>query len=518
MRFMTHRRPIVATLTALTLLTVACDDGGDTVTSDDDATEADDPVVAAEEQVAAAEDAVSEAEESLIDAHGQFCGVSEEYVDLLDRYGRVFTDADATVGDITTIGDDLIAPREDVESAAGDVTASKDELAAAQQALVDAQTALAAAVATASSVPLDSTSPETTTTTTLVAPATIERVQQAEDDFANVSEDITDETPLVEAAADFNSAALALEVVWLVLLNDAECLTDEQQASAIEQVTAYTTALQTDLTTAGFDPGPIDGVYGPSTVAAVEELQTESGLRVTGFVDESTSRALQEKLAAADQAQASQTSMVQTILSLLGFWDGPIDGVWTEELTQALMEFQTVLGVEPTGVVDAATIAAFQQSGAANEGTGSSETVPATPSTDAPTVPPTTAPTSTAPAEEASILIADSDDGPIVTSGDGMAAYLFITDAQGAPTCTDSCAATWPPLVPGDTGEVTGGEGVDPSLLGTIEHPDAGTQVVYNGWPLYTFAGDADPGDTNGQAQNGVWYLVDPNGDPVGDE
>ena len=86
----------------------------------------------------------------------------------------------------------------------------------------------------------------------------------------------------------------------------------------------------------------------------MEQLQTDSELPVTGFVDEATARALQDKLTAAGLDQARQTVMLQTILSLVGFWDGPIDGVWTDELTQALKDFQTHLGVEPTGVVDAA--------------------------------------------------------------------------------------------------------------------------------------------------------------------
>jgi predicted lipoprotein with Yx(FWY)xxD motif len=514
MRFMIRTRPIVAALTALTLLTVACGDADDTATTDEDSAESDDPVAAAEGRVTEAEEAVSQSQDSLTAAHGEFCGVSEEYVELLDRYGRVFTDADATVGDITTLGDDLVEPREDVTSAADDIAAAKDELAAAQQELVEAQAALAAAVATASSVPDSASTPTTVTTTTLVAPSTIERVQQAEDDLARVSEGIDDETALVDAAADFNSAALALEIVWLMLLNEAECFSDEQQATAVEQVTAFTTALQTDLTTAGYDPGPIDGVYGPSTVAAVEELQTDSGLRVTGFLDEFTSRALQEKLAAVDQEQATQTATVQTILSLSGFWDGEIDGVWSDELTQALMEFQTALGVEPTGIVDAATIAAFQQS-LANQGTESSEIDATAPSTDAPTAPPTTPPSSSA-AGEASVLVADSALGPILTSADGSAVYLFVNDAQAAPTCTESCAVTWPPLVVEDATAVTGGDGVDAALLGTVEHPDAGTQVVYNGWPLYTFTGDSAPGDINGQGQNDVWYVLDPAGNPVG--
>ena len=276
-------------------------------------------------------------------------------------------------------------------SAADSVDTAKTDLATAQQELVDAQAALAAAIATASSVPNSTATPTTSTTTTLVPPATIERVQQAEDDLARVSAGITDETPLVEAAADYNSAALALEVSWLILLNDAQCLTDEQQANAVEQITTYTTALQSDLKTAGYDPGEIDGIYGPQTVAAVEQLQTDSELAVTGLVDEATARALEEKLAAAGQQQATQTVMLQTILSLAGYWDEPIDGVWTDELTQALMDFQTDLGVEPTGVVDAATIAAFQQALANLE-----SATPVTTAAPAPTVAPTEPPTAPA--------------------------------------------------------------------------------------------------------------------------
>ena len=39
---------------------------------------------------------------------------------------------------------------------------------------------------------------------------------------------------------------------------------------------------------AGFYDGVIDGVYRPWTVEAVEALQTDAGLPVTGFVDEAT--------------------------------------------------------------------------------------------------------------------------------------------------------------------------------------------------------------------------------------
>jgi len=31
-------------------------------------------------------------------------------------------------------------------------------------------------------------------------------------------------------------------------------------------------------------------------------------------------------------------------------------------------------------------------------------------------------------------------------------------------------------------------------------------------WPLYRFAGDAAPGDTNGQGSGGSWFVIGTNG------
>jgi peptidoglycan hydrolase-like protein with peptidoglycan-binding domain len=64
---------------------------------------------------------------------------------------------------------------------------------------------------------------------------------------------------------------------------------------------------------------------------------------------------------ATDQEELTPTAAVQQTLKLAGFWDGPVDGQWTPELTEALEEFQTELGVRPTGTVDAATIAALEK-------------------------------------------------------------------------------------------------------------------------------------------------------------
>jgi len=367
---------LVAIVIGVVLLAGACSNGGQT--GETSQTTAEDPVAVAQARVSDAGAGVSGAEGVLTSAHQNFCVASKDYVETLDRYGRLFTDRSATVGDVQTLGADLVEPRDEVATSVDAVETAKNDLAAAQQELVDAQAALAAAIAVASSVPVSSTAETTITTTTLVPAAAIERVQLAEQDLARTARGINADTPLAEAGAAYNSAALALEIAWLNLLNEAGCLSEQRQRDALAQLAAYTTALQTDLTRAGYDPGPIDGIYGPQTVGAVEQLQKDSGLRVTGFVDEATARALQDKLAAVGQAEATQTATqtaalqtatqtaaLQTALKLAGYWDGPVDGKWTDALTQALLAMQTTLGVEPTGQVDAATVAAFQQALAA---------------------------------------------------------------------------------------------------------------------------------------------------------
>ena len=137
-------------------------------------------------------------------------------VETLDRYGKLFTDDAATVGDVQTLGADLVEPREAVVTAVDDVRGwPRTALAEAEQELIDAQAALAEAIATASSLPVSSAEPETATTTTIVAPAVIDRVQQAEDDLARTGKGITEATPLAEATAEYNSAAFALQIAWL---------------------------------------------------------------------------------------------------------------------------------------------------------------------------------------------------------------------------------------------------------------------------------------------------------------
>ena len=119
--------------------------------------------------------------------------------------------------------------------------------------------------------------------------------------------------------------------------------------------------------------------------------------------------------------------------------------------------------------------------------------------------------TTAAMAEGEALAVASTDLGDIITDPEGNTLYIFTPDEQGDPTCFDDCAANWPPL----TTEFSAGEGLDASLLGLADRGDGTMQVTYNGWPLYYFAADSAPGDTNGQGVGDIWWVIGPDGEPI---
>ncbi|KRF47107.1 peptidoglycan-binding protein [Terrabacter sp. Soil810] len=316
-------------------------------------------------RVSVKQQALAQARTDAAAAAAHFCTTAADYVTAVDRYGDVLTATAPTVGDVQTAGTDLEQPRADataaaqaaVDTQAAVVTAEK-ELAAAQAAAAAANTTAAGSSSATSPTPSPSPAPT-------VPPATVTRVKQAETEFTAAQQGISAQTPLRQAAQQFNAAAVALEMSWLALFADAGCLTDEAEKSAQKAVHDYTAALQQSLSDTGYFSGKVDGVYGPSTVDAVQALQKAHGLPVTGTVDKATQEALQSDLqakgGAAAQEELASTAAVQQTLKLAGFWDGPVDGRWTPALTEALKEFQTELDVPATGTVDAATIAALEK-------------------------------------------------------------------------------------------------------------------------------------------------------------
>ena len=107
--------------------------------------------------------------------------------------------------------------------------------------------------------------------------------------------------------------------------------------------------------------------------------------------------------------------------------------------------------------------------------------------------------------------------GTVLVDGQGLTLYMFVPDDQrGQSTCYHACASGWPPLrLPaGVTVPVAGGQ-AEPTLLGTTARKDGGLQVTYNGWPLYIWVGDTEPGQATGQgidSLGGYWYVLSPKG------
>ena len=95
----------------------------------------------------------------------------------------------------------------------------------------------------------------------------------------------------------------------------------------------------------------------------------------------------------------------------------------------------------------------------------------------------------------------------------GNILYLFTVDERNVSNCSGGCAGFWPPLL--TEGDPEAGSGATADLLGTIIRADDTVQVTYNGWPLYYYSQDQDPGDALGQDVNGVWFVLGVNGGPV---
>ncbi|MBC2903739.1 SCO0930 family lipoprotein [Streptomyces cupreus] len=110
----------------------------------------------------------------------------------------------------------------------------------------------------------------------------------------------------------------------------------------------------------------------------------------------------------------------------------------------------------------------------------------------------------------------DPNLGEIVVDKNGMTVYRFMKDEawpKPVSNCTGACLEKWPVVAPVANDDT---KGVQKKGLMNFTRPDGAKQQTVNCWPIYTFAGDKAPGDTNGQGVGGTWYAVAPDGKPVG--
>lgn len=90
----------------------------------------------------------------------------------------------------------------------------------------------------------------------------------------------------------------------------------------------------------------------------------------------------------------------------------------------------------------------------------------------------------------------------VLAGSDGHTLYSYDPDGtSGRSHCDGPCAAVWPPYL------------VDQALkpagdFSASSRSDGKRQWTYRGRPLYLFAGDAKPGDRDGDGVNGAWHVV----------
>jgi branched-chain amino acid transport system substrate-binding protein len=190
--------------------------------------------------------------------------------------------------------------------------------------------------------------------------------------------------------ARFTTAKLEGGVVTDIQSSDVNIAEIRRQQEAYASAAFYT-QLQLALQFLGFYTGPINGINTPETQAALAAFQASVGLPATGIWDEATAAAMATALGENAALLTQSTRDIQQLMTDLGYYTGPIDGIWNQELTDSIKALQRDLGVPETGVLDAATLQAIYARGIA---TGSTTTTTAPPVT---TVPPTTAPPVTVP-------------------------------------------------------------------------------------------------------------------------
>jgi len=94
----------------------------------------------------------------------------------------------------------------------------------------------------------------------------------------------------------------------------------------------------------------------------------------------------------------------------------------------------------------------------------------------------------------------------VLTNAQGLTLYYRTTDTPTS-VCSGGCASAWPPVLS------TSMPSVSTTLPGTFSllNNANGSQVAYNGHPLYTYSGDSAAGQANGQGFGNIWFVAPTN-------
>ncbi|MEU6866699.1 SCO0930 family lipoprotein [Streptomyces sp. NPDC046876] len=111
-------------------------------------------------------------------------------------------------------------------------------------------------------------------------------------------------------------------------------------------------------------------------------------------------------------------------------------------------------------------------------------------------------------------VASDEKLGKILVDGQWRTLYRFDKDSAWPMKlgCLGACLDTWKPAAAIDKTKVTG---IKPELIGSVKRPDGSEQLTIDCWPVYTFTGDTEPGQTNGHNKQGLWFAVTDTGKKV---
>lgn len=97
--------------------------------------------------------------------------------------------------------------------------------------------------------------------------------------------------------------------------------------------------------------------------------------------------------------------------------------------------------------------------------------------------------------------------GEVLADHEGNVLYFYSRDVKGESNCSGECIDSWPAFHMTDLNPE---DNLNADYFETIDHPDAGLQTTYKGWPLYYFSGDQQAGDAIGDGALNEWFVAKP--------
>lgn len=154
----------------------------------------------------------------------------------------------------------------------------------------------------------------------------------------------------------FSSIRFAAVVFAAVALLAAACGSDSSDTTSAadgnDVSSAIVMELQTTLAALGYDSGPVDGIYGPDTITALEAFQADAGVTVDGKYGPETHKALEEAAneSGYDWDKHAAIEEMQQEMADLGYYSGAIDGEYDPATETAVKAVQADCSLIQDGI------------------------------------------------------------------------------------------------------------------------------------------------------------------------